>query len=840
METDGKFRKGGGEKIPRRCYVSGHTDVLDFRGEAWYSVDKQTAGKGLGRMKRIISLLLGILLLCGISIAAAEDALPYLEMFENDVPYRRYVLFTPESYPQVCISPYSASRLYDWNSPDKSLFVVFPTPPLESYCRSFYVHSANFEDLTGERRIDYGFRSSYWTFDKFLEKAKDPSLILQDGSSGACAYINPEYGTAHALIAFSEIETADKLEVTITLKDYRQMEEADKIARLNGMILAEVSRIQAEASVVMMDHFWTYGAYGGLRLIPSGYTDKMVTVDMPEITFHTEGETTITGKMFVTSVSGDEFTCYVVQSPGYAVSLSFTLSTWSVYWSDSEKTTQYTLSDGSEWGFCVEGDVNGQPRALYGSRVVEENGDNSLYLTVRASTSSSRTYWPNTEAFLSDLETVLQHVTIGSSEGYRDKPVRASNQAEPENTGTVPENSNTAQAALTGWQKNGETWSWYTADGTMITDWQEIDGKWYWFASDGAMVTGWQEIDGQWYWFASDGAMATGWQETDGKWYWFTDKGSMATGWQEIDGKWYWFASDGAMVTGQQEIDGKQELFAENGEWLNTVEPAEQAAETATQTGGSAGAGSENGGGWYYTEGGSLATGWKQIDNAWYFFEEDGSMATGWKKADDVWYYLNENGTMATGWIQDGEDWYYADNSGRMVTGWLEINGFWYYFHGSGKMDTLLQPFKSGDFANNPYYIFPGSISQSMGFNTGDAANEVGAAWIAVIFTTDYKVAVDAEADSGMLFEPNVSSAFSLVGVDGSYINLMVLPNSGDQAFYIFYDTRTSNSFSFFEKDIGIETVIQRFIEMCPEGTWQITDDGLKEVYSVILEDANT
>ena len=174
------------------------------------------------------------------------------------------------------------------------------------------------------------------------------------------------------------------------------------------------------------------------------------------------------------------------------------------------------------------------------------------------------------------------------------------------------------------------------------------------------------------------------------------------------------------------------------------------------------------------------------------------------------------------------------------MTGWLEINGFWYYFHGSGKMDTLIQPFKSGDFANNPYYIFPGSISQSMGFNTGDAANEVGAAWIAVIFTTDYKVAVDAEADSGMLFEPNVSSAFSLVGVDGSYINLMILPNSGDQAFYIFYDTRTSNSFSFFEKDIGIETVIQRFIEMCPEGTWQITDDGLKEVYSVILEDANT
>lgn len=36
--------------------------------------------------------------------------------------------------------------------------------------------------------------------------------------------------------------------------------------------------------------------------------------------------------------------------------------------------------------------------------------------------------------------------------------------------------------------------------------------------------------------------------------------------------------------------------------------------------------------GWHYYEGGSLKTGWQQIDGYWYYFDGSGTMKTGWIK----------------------------------------------------------------------------------------------------------------------------------------------------------------------------------------------------------------
>ena len=131
-------------------------------------------------MKRIISLLLGIMLLCGVLAAAAEESLPYMEMFKNDQPYKRYTLLTPDSCPAVCITPSSSFMLYDAAIPDDPLFVVFSAPPTNSLCKIFYVDRATYEDLEGDRKIEYGFRSDYWTNEKFLEKVTDPELIVLD------------------------------------------------------------------------------------------------------------------------------------------------------------------------------------------------------------------------------------------------------------------------------------------------------------------------------------------------------------------------------------------------------------------------------------------------------------------------------------------------------------------------------------------------------------------------------------------------------------------------------------------------------------------------------------
>lgn len=51
--------------------------------------------------------------------------------------------------------------------------------------------------------------------------------------------------------------------------------------------------------------------------------------------------------------------------------------------------------------------------------------------------------------------------------------------------------------------------------------------------------------------------------------------------------------------------------------------------------------------GWWYTEGNSLATGWRQIDGNWYYFYSDGYMATNttidgyYVNSDGVWVDLN-------------------------------------------------------------------------------------------------------------------------------------------------------------------------------------------------------
>lgn len=50
--------------------------------------------------------------------------------------------------------------------------------------------------------------------------------------------------------------------------------------------------------------------------------------------------------------------------------------------------------------------------------------------------------------------------------------------------------------------------------------------------------------------------------------------------------------------------------------------------------------------GWWYTEGNSWATGWREIDGKWYYFDNDGYMKTGWIQDENKWYYLDSDGAM--------------------------------------------------------------------------------------------------------------------------------------------------------------------------------------------------
>lgn len=74
--------------------------------------------------------------------------------------------------------------------------------------------------------------------------------------------------------------------------------------------------------------------------------------------------------------------------------------------------------------------------------------------------------------------------------------------------------------------------------------------------------------------------------------------------------------------------------------------------------------------GWWYTEGSSYATGWRNISGQWYYFENDGYMAKGW-------LYTNKG--------NEGVQYYYLNDDGSMCTGTKEIDGVKYRFDSNGK-----------------------------------------------------------------------------------------------------------------------------------------------------------
>lgn len=80
-------------------------------------------------------------------------------------------------------------------------------------------------------------------------------------------------------------------------------------------------------------------------------------------------------------------------------------------------------------------------------------------------------------------------------------------------------------------------------------------------------------------------------------------------------------------------------------------------------------------GSWIYTEGYSVATGWRLIGGTWYYFNNNGIMQTGWIYTNGTWYYADASGAMQTGIIQVNNKIYILASSGAMQTGTVIVNG---------------------------------------------------------------------------------------------------------------------------------------------------------------------
>lgn len=177
--------------------------------------------------------------------------------------------------------------------------------------------------------------------------------------------------------------------------------------------------------------------------------------------------------------------------------------------------------------------------------------------------------------------------------------------------------------------------------------WNIINGEKYYVDSHNAFVTGWKDIDGTRYYFYSNGQMAVNFIKLGNEVvYYFDSNGKLVTGWKYINGYWYYFNPQG---------EGSKEKGYMQRAWLY------------------------NNGSWYYFYGnGQMATGFINLNGAYYYLDASSSssvgiMKTGWQKINGYWYYFNKS----------------SDNGGEgmMRKGWQYIDGNWYYFYfGDGKM----------------------------------------------------------------------------------------------------------------------------------------------------------
>lgn len=139
----------------------------------------------------------------------------------------------------------------------------------------------------------------------------------------------------------------------------------------------------------------------------------------------------------------------------------------------------------------------------------------------------------------------------------------------------------------TGWQKNGDKWSYLSDQGEAVRGWVKDKNKWY-YLDDTGWKTDWAKVNGKWYYFNKKGEMTTGWLKWGKDWFYLHNSGDMATNWIKDSNTWYHLKANGAMSTG----------------WL------------------------KSGGYWYHLNtNGMMSVGWKRVNNDWFYFYKDGHMA---------------------------------------------------------------------------------------------------------------------------------------------------------------------------------------------------------------------
>jgi len=231
-------------------------------------------------MKRILSALL-ILALC-LSLAsvvtAEAPAAGSLRAVQQTI--RGNSSWTPESYPEVWITPIFGEYIVEGRDPERypANFLRFAPPEGAAPVRFEYDFSSlvDFDTL-----LQYSYQAhDRASYELFLERAEEEH-ILADGSGGVAVYVAPDrWGRGRAMIDLKPyFGGTSKLWIEIYDNSGSDLSGEE----LGKLIQDEVARVQAAMEFVELDRYWSQDVYASADLFDD-HNNVTITVDTAAMT----------------------------------------------------------------------------------------------------------------------------------------------------------------------------------------------------------------------------------------------------------------------------------------------------------------------------------------------------------------------------------------------------------------------------------------------------------------------------------------------------------------------------------------------------------------------------
>lgn len=330
---------------------------------------------------RLLSCLLALALVLALALPVLAAETETLNIVKETV--RGNSAWTPESYPEIWLTPYFAEYVIEGNEKYPPVFLRI-APPEGSNPLEFSSDSASFIDFDTLMGYYYYVTDSY-AFELFLEDVAEED-IMQDGSDGVAMFVQEDSRRAKGLVDIKD-DFGKSSKLFIELYDNTgKLSVEEKRQALE----AEVARVQANSTVETLDHYWSEGVFGDVQLFDT-YDDIIVVVDATGLT--------------VTKIEDEVFVYEEKNADGKMEETKIELNGYAgPYYREEQGETDgissVTLEDGTEMK-TYNTEYTGYAAVV---ALESDHFDNVLYLSITSDCSP--------DAFPAKLQTIYNRITI--------------------------------------------------------------------------------------------------------------------------------------------------------------------------------------------------------------------------------------------------------------------------------------------------------------------------------------------------------------------------------------------------------------------------------------------